>query len=339
MSTAPAAVSEPLTLVRPQLPDAPTTLVLSEHPVFKRFLYAVCFSRDVGDEPLARRLLGTDLVVWRSAPDAPVSVALDRCAHRDAPLSRGWLKGCHLVCPYHGWEWDRHGATQRIPQFPDARRPSKSGLTMVTSEERYDMVWVCLDEAPLVGVPPLPVPLRLHGDAPAGEQLRPRPRRLRPPQHLRQPGQRGADRHGGDASSPWAGDAGQGPGRGPPGRGGRHPADHDRHGLRAVLRQHPDHLPRRPAAPDGQGHQPVDDQSCNLLQTVLRTDTEGDLAGRQIHDFDIRVEDEDRALLELLPTPFPLAVHLNAHARADRSSLALRRMWSELVTGSWTPTW
>jgi len=72
---------------------------------------------------------------------------------------------------------------------------------------------------------------------------------------------------------------------------------------------------------------------------VLRTDTEGDLAGRQIHDFDIRVEDEDRALLELLPTPFPLAVHLNAHARADRSSLALRRMWSELVTGSWTPTW
>jgi len=353
MPTPPAAVSEPLTPVRPQLPDAPTTLVLSEHPVFKRFFYAVCFSRDVGDEPLARRLLGTDLVVWRSAPDAPVSVALDRCAHRDAPLSRGWLKRCHLVCPYHGWEWDRRGATQRIPQFPGARRPSKSGLTMVTSEERYDMVWVCLDEAPLAGVPPLP-----EFDDPMWRVV---PEQEFPfactAMHLLEnnfdPGHV-AFVHRNTFGNPDKAEL-------------TDPAVTRRpHGLE-TLAQVP--VEARPGAvgatlrtttgtvyapffasilityPDGLRHlmvkaiTPVDDQSCNLLQTVLRTDTEGDLAGRQIHDFDIRVEDEDRALLELLPTPFPLAVHLNAHARADRSSLALRRMWSELVTGSWTPTW
>ena len=36
-------------------------------------------------------------------------------------------------------------------------------------------------------------------------------------------------------------------------------------------------------------------------------------------------------MLESLPAPFPLAPHLNAHARADRNSLAIRRMWTDLV--------
>jgi hypothetical protein len=53
----------------------------------------------------------------------------------------------------------------------------------------------------------------------------------------------------------------------------------------------------------------------------------------------VAVENEDRSMLEALPTPFPLAPHLNAHARADRNSLAIRRLWTDLVTGRWLPAY
>jgi phenylpropionate dioxygenase-like ring-hydroxylating dioxygenase large terminal subunit len=95
--------------------------------------------------------------------------------------------------------------------------------------------------------------------------------------------------------------------------------------------------------PDGLKHlmvkaiTPVDDERCLLVQTVLRSDTEADRPAADILAFDNVVEAEDRALLEALPKLFPLAPHLNAHARADRNSLAIRRLWTGLATGSWTP--
>ena len=85
--------------------------------------------------------------------------------------------------------------------------------------------------------------------------------------------------------------------------------------------------------PDGLRHvmikaiTPVDDENCFLLQIVLRTDLESDRPAADILAFDVAVEEEDRSLLETLPTPFPLAPSLNAHARADRNSLAIRRLW------------
>jgi phenylpropionate dioxygenase-like ring-hydroxylating dioxygenase large terminal subunit len=97
--------------------------------------------------------------------------------------------------------------------------------------------------------------------------------------------------------------------------------------------------------PDGLQHlmvkaiTPIDDQHCTLAQIVLRTDSEADRPAADILDFDVAVENEDRGLLELLPGPFPLAPHLNAHARADRNSLAIRRLWTDLVTGRWLPEW
>ena len=72
--------------------------------MLRRFWYAACFSADVTDAPVARTVLGEKLVLWRGARDRSISAALDLCAHRDAPLSRGWVANCHLVCAYHGWE-------------------------------------------------------------------------------------------------------------------------------------------------------------------------------------------------------------------------------------------
>ncbi|HEY1823949.1 MAG TPA: hypothetical protein VGG83_28915, partial [Trebonia sp.] len=49
--------------------DGPDYLVISEHPLLRRFWYAACFSADVTTEPVARTVLGTKLVLWRAARD------------------------------------------------------------------------------------------------------------------------------------------------------------------------------------------------------------------------------------------------------------------------------
>jgi phenylpropionate dioxygenase-like ring-hydroxylating dioxygenase large terminal subunit len=333
----------------------PSHLVLSEHPVFRRFWYAVAFASAVTDRPVARQVLGTGLVLWRATPDGPVSVALDRCAHRDAPLSRGWVKGCLLVCPYHGWEWDEAGRTQRIPQFPDAPHPTKSGLTMVRSAQRYGMVWVCLageDEGgPITGIPDVP-----EYDDPAWRVV---PEYEWPfactAMHLLEnnfdPGHVAFVHRGtfGDPDAAELSDTtverapygllarGEVPVTARPGETGATVRVTESR----LYAPFTGHLLIR--YPDGVGHimikaiTPVDDERCLLVQTVLRTDAEADRPAADILAFDNVVEDEDRALLELLPTPFPLDPHLNAHAKADRNSLAIRRLWGELVDGTWTP--
>lgn len=333
----------------------PEHLVLSAHPVFRRFWYAVCFTDAVGDAPLQRTVLGQDLVVWRPAPGGPVSVAHDRCAHRDAPLSMGWVKDCHLVCPYHGWEWDAQGRTQRIPQFPDAPHPTKSGLTMVASQERYGLVWVCLageDEGgPLAGVPEVPE----YGD-PAWRVVPETEWSFRcTAMHLVEnnadPGHVAFVHRNtfGNPDNPELTDAAVE--RTPYGMVMRNevPVDSRPGEVGATVRSTVTqiHLPffmhLAITYPDGLGHvmlkaiTPVDDERCSIAQVVLRTDTEADRPAADILAFDDLVEREDAALLDRLPAPFPLAQHLNAHAKADRGSLLLRRLYSEMTTGRWTP--
>lgn len=335
--------------------QGPEHLVLSEHPVFRRFWYAVGFAAHVADRPLRRTVLGTDLVLWRPAPGAAVSVALDRCAHRDAPLSRGWIEACHLVCPYHGWEWDAQGQTQRIPQFPAAPHPTKSGLSMVAAQERYGMVWVCLagpsEGGPVADVPAVPefggagwrtVPetewhfactamhlLENNFDAGhvafvhAGTFGNRDRAELTESTVTRTP--YGLKTHNLVPVDARPGEEGQ--------------------TVRSSRSQL--HLPffghLTITYPDGLGRimlkaiTPVDDEHCQLTQTVLRTDTEADRPASDILAFDELVESEDRDLLEALPKRYPLAPHLNAQAKADRDSLAIRRLWTDLVTGRIAP--
>ena len=91
-------------------------MLITQEPVFQRFWYPVAFASAVSPGPTARRLLGQDVVLW-STPDG-VKAAVDRCPHREAKLSAGWVDDrCRLVCPYHGWEYAPDGRAVRIPQL------------------------------------------------------------------------------------------------------------------------------------------------------------------------------------------------------------------------------
>ena len=104
---------------------------------------------------LARRVCDRPLALYRTADGRVVALA-DACWHRLAPLSKGKLVGEEEIqCPYHGLRFGEDGRCNRIPSSPDQPVPAKLNLMSYAVEERYGLIWTCLDfdaENP----PPLP---------------------------------------------------------------------------------------------------------------------------------------------------------------------------------------
>jgi phenylpropionate dioxygenase-like ring-hydroxylating dioxygenase large terminal subunit len=107
--------------------------------------FAVAWSHEVPTGKLvARRLLGRDAVLWRSAQG--IHCWRDLCIHRGAQLSLGKLSGDRLVCPYHAWEYNTNGQCVHIPAQPNQPPPLKARARTYQARERYGIVWVCVGE-------------------------------------------------------------------------------------------------------------------------------------------------------------------------------------------------
>lgn len=118
------------------------------------FWHPVALGKDIGEKPVAARLLGTDIVLWRSP--AGVVALRDLCIHRGTRLSLGWVDEGQLVCPYHGWCYNDSGIVTRIPAIPPERGiPARARVERYHCQERYGLVFVCLGEPcrPIYDVP------------------------------------------------------------------------------------------------------------------------------------------------------------------------------------------
>ena len=133
--------------------------VLCSNDALRNCWYAVARSVDVAASPVAVRLLGTDVVLYR-ASDGAVVAAADRCPHREAPLSKGTVEAGCLVCPYHGWTFGDEGRCVRIPSAAEhVPAPPRAHLAAFGCAERYGLVWVCFGDAPddgPTGIPEVP---------------------------------------------------------------------------------------------------------------------------------------------------------------------------------------
>ncbi len=77
--------------------------------------HAIARSDEVTGPPLARMIFDFPLVLFRDR-DGRAAALLDRCAHRNAPLSLGAVDASgHLACPYHGWRFDGRGKCRDVP--------------------------------------------------------------------------------------------------------------------------------------------------------------------------------------------------------------------------------
>ena len=139
--------------------------MLIEHAALRDHWYVVAEGADVAAAPVAIRLLGVDLVLWR-APSGAIVGAPDRCPHREAPLSAGSVHDGCLVCPYHGWTFADDGRCVEVPSSGAGRPvPPAAHLATVGVQERYGLVWVCL------GTPASDVPTMAADDDPAYRRI------------------------------------------------------------------------------------------------------------------------------------------------------------------------
>jgi vanillate O-demethylase monooxygenase subunit len=120
----------------------------------RQFWHPVLWSKDVTDKPTATKLLDQPIVIWRS--NGKVTAFYDLCIHRGTPLSLGWIDGDRLVCAYHGWNYGSDGNCTLIPSLPPDREiPAKARARTFHAQERYGLIWVCLDE-PRQDIPEFP---------------------------------------------------------------------------------------------------------------------------------------------------------------------------------------
>lgn len=105
--------------------------------------YIAALASDLAAGPVARRILGEPIVVFRSGGE---SAALeDRCAHRNMALSAGQVVGGAIQCPYHGWRYGPTGACVEIPSLGEGR-PVPPGCQVrrypTTLSDGYVWVWM-----------------------------------------------------------------------------------------------------------------------------------------------------------------------------------------------------
>lgn len=100
-------------------------------------------------------LCDTPIALFRNADG--LGALVDRCPHRNYPLSQGRIREGALECPYHGWRFARDGSCVGVPgclvETADERRLDAEALRVT---ERHGGIFVALtDAAPCEpGLPP-----------------------------------------------------------------------------------------------------------------------------------------------------------------------------------------
>ncbi len=109
----------------------------------RRIAHPVLDASALGDAPVAVRVLGDDVVLWRDEAGVP-RAAPDRCPHRGTRLSLGRVCEGQIECPYHGWRFDGAGRCTHIPALPGFAPPASHGLATHELREAHGLLWLAL---------------------------------------------------------------------------------------------------------------------------------------------------------------------------------------------------
>jgi phenylpropionate dioxygenase-like ring-hydroxylating dioxygenase large terminal subunit len=323
-------------------------------PALRRCWHPVARAGEVTEQPHGVMLLGEPWVLYRSG--GAVRAFADRCPHRHCPLTLGHCEAGVLQCAYHGWRFDGDGRCVEIPALGEgATLPPTARLTPAAEvTEAHGIVFLAPDSpiAPLGAIPEAADDTFLEGLLPT----------------LRTRGSAGllADNfldiahfpfvHAGTfgtdeatevaqfavARDDWSFTVAY-----------EHPFAHREDpgvaaGLRPLVQTRrltyrlsaPFHLRLRIDFVDSGGSnvigffiQPESDETCRLFTTLWRDDLDGDEARMaEAVAFEVEVLQEDLRVQEAYhDLVLPLDPTAEVHTRADRATLELRRVLSDLV--------
>jgi phenylpropionate dioxygenase-like ring-hydroxylating dioxygenase large terminal subunit len=103
--------------------------------------YVACRSKALRRKPLAVSILDTPIVLFRGSGGRAAAL-LDRCAHRNVPLSLGRIDHERLTCRYHGWRYDNAGTCTDIPALCDEAVGEARCVPAFATVEHQGFVWV-----------------------------------------------------------------------------------------------------------------------------------------------------------------------------------------------------
>jgi vanillate O-demethylase monooxygenase subunit len=330
-------------------------LLSNVDPALRRCWHPVARPAEVTEQPRQVMLLGEPWVLYRAG--GRIVAFADRCPHRRTPLSLGHCEADALQCAYHGWRFDAAGACIEIPALgrgaripPAARLSGPAGLV-----EAHGLVFLAPEEpiAPLGSIPEAADPSFEVGELPT----------------LAARASAGllADNFLDVAHFPFvhAGTFGAGEAAEVPQYAVARDewsftmsyehqfANREDPGVAAGIRplvqtrrlsyrlSAPFHLRLRIDFVEAGGTnvigffiQPETADSCRLFTTLWRNDLGGDpVRLAEAVEFEVAVLHEDLRIQESFhELVLPLALTAEVHTRADRTTLELRRLLSDLVT-------
>lgn len=88
-------------------------------------------------------VVGQPVVLFRTA--AGLGSLIDRCPHRNFPLSKGRIVGNSIECAYHGWQFERSGNCTQVPGCTlSADEGERFAAQSVRIVERHGAIFVNL---------------------------------------------------------------------------------------------------------------------------------------------------------------------------------------------------
>jgi phenylpropionate dioxygenase-like ring-hydroxylating dioxygenase large terminal subunit len=128
--------------------------------------YAAAYAREVRPGKLVEtRFLDRPIVVFRGA-DGVLGALENRCAHRQVKLSLGEVKGCNLVCAYHGWVYDASGQLVSVAHETFGRSIARIRVRSFPVRERYGLIWLFPGDPAAAEKTPMPEIPELERPAP-----------------------------------------------------------------------------------------------------------------------------------------------------------------------------
>jgi phenylpropionate dioxygenase-like ring-hydroxylating dioxygenase large terminal subunit len=327
-------------------------VLTTKQNVFRNYWYATRQLDELKSGPKAFTLLGENIVLFLDGEGSPAALE-DRCCHRTAKLSKGWVEDGLITCGYHGWTYDRQGTLIKIPQFSPEQIVPRLGVKPFHCQAKYGYAWVCLGE-PAADIPAFPededpsyrrimqfhqtwktAPLRMMENsfdnahfsfvhkATFGQLKAPKPSKY----EIVETDYGFEAETIIDINNP--------------------PAAHRVTGTTEPTTQR--HMRNKwympfsrrldMAYPSGLRHiimncaTPVDDGTISLAQVLFRNDREEDCSTEELRAWDSVILEEDRDILESTDpdTPVDMARKVEAHMPSDKPGMIMRKRLTELL--------
>ncbi|PRB43052.1 phenoxybenzoate dioxygenase [Arthrobacter sp. MYb23] len=110
--------------------------------VLRRYWHPVGRSSDATSRPRKIKLLGEELILFRTRKDGTAALLHPRCVHRGASLFYGAVEDDGIRCCYHGWVFSPEGQCLEQPCEPGlGLHREKVRQPWYPLQERYGLIW------------------------------------------------------------------------------------------------------------------------------------------------------------------------------------------------------